>query len=607
MLKRVPGLAWLRLALVACLFSSGQIIGAASAQVTIARPVVGRAAVSATSLSGVVMTTENRPLANVTLEIGDASGQTGADGHFTLNNVAPGAQILVIDGRKAGSNGKQDFGYYEAQVSLAAGQANALPFTSYLPRIDHAHEMTIPSPTVAPVVIGTPKVPGLELHIPAGMVIKDPDGNIVTKVGITPIPLDRTPFPQPTNVYVPIYFTAQPGNSAVYTTSGGEGYAQVYYPNYQHELPGARGTFWKYDPDTLGWLPYGLGTVNPPATQVVPGADTRIYEFAGAMFNGAGGQPTAAGPNPRRGTAPNPKGRNPKGKDRPGNPKRDPKGGEPVDLGTGLFVQTQADLALSDVTPLELTRTYRQNDFNRRDFGIGMTLSYDLYLWSANQYQEVDVLMPDGGKVHYVRTSPGTSYIDAVFAATATPSEFYKSTIVWNGNGWNLTLTDGTVYIFGENAPLQVMQDRFGNRVTLVRNGVNGAISQLTSANGKYIQFTRDASGRIIQAKDNAGRTVGYAYDASGRLSTVTDPNNGVTSYTWDANNRVQSIKDARLNTSLPTSMMPTGACLLRPLPMAASPSLSTRLMLAATSLALTSPILVARSPKSLSTRRIIG
>jgi type II secretory pathway component GspD/PulD (secretin) len=37
----------------------------------------------------------------------------------------------------------------------------------------------------------------------------------VTKISLTLIPLDRTPFPLPNNVYVPIYFTIQPGGSTL--------------------------------------------------------------------------------------------------------------------------------------------------------------------------------------------------------------------------------------------------------------------------------------------------------------------------------------------------------------------------------------------------------
>jgi RHS repeat-associated protein len=144
--------------------------------------------------------------------------------------------------------------------------------------------------------------------------------------------------------------------------------------------------------------------------------------------------------------------------------------------------------------------------------------------------------MPDGARVHYVRISPGTLWTDAVFESTSVPGPFYKSKIAWNGNGWDLTLKDGTVYVFGNNAPLQAIRDRYGNQVTLTRtNGQSGNITQVTSTDGRWIKFTYNPSNQITQAKDNVGRTVGYTYDANGHLVQVTDANGGITRYGWGA------------------------------------------------------------------------
>jgi hypothetical protein len=123
--------------------------------------------------------------------------------------------------------------------------------------------------------------------------------------------------------------------------------------------------------------------------------------------------------------------------------------------------------------PLVLTRTYRTGDDGSRPFGIGATHPYAMFLWSANQYQEADLILPNGKRIHYVRTSAGTGWTDAAFEHTSSPTQFFKSTLVWNGNGWDLRLKDGTVYVFGENAPLQSIRDRLGNTVTLTWSSVN--------------------------------------------------------------------------------------------------------------------------------------
>src|SRR5712691_6479050 len=151
------------------------------------------------------------------------------------------------------------------------------------------------------------------------------------------------------------------------------------------------------------------------------------------------------------------------------------RGRDPVDPSTGVFVLHKTDLSLPDVIPLALTRTYDSGDGFARTLGRSMTHPYAMFLHSELQYQQVDLILPEGGKIHYVRTSTGTGFMDAVFVhqetatTSATPTAFYKSLIFWNGNGWNLTLKDGTVYVFGVEAPLQAIRDRYGNTVTITR------------------------------------------------------------------------------------------------------------------------------------------
>jgi hypothetical protein len=98
----------------------------------------------------------------------------------------------------------------------------------------------------------------LELHIPANTVITGYDGKVVTKINITPIPLDRPPFPLP-KVPVPIYFTIQPGSAylAVNSTSGPKG-ARLFYPNTHNSAAGTMFAFWNYDPCPEGKMRWSL-------------------------------------------------------------------------------------------------------------------------------------------------------------------------------------------------------------------------------------------------------------------------------------------------------------------------------------------------------------
>ena len=488
-----------------------------------------------TSLEGLVLTLKGEPLQGVTLELGEQSATTDETGRFVLSDIPAGHQVLEIDGTTADRPGKT-YGTFEYGVDLDKDRQNLLPFTIWMPLIDTAHAQSFDSPTTREVTLSTPRVPGLEIKIPAGSMVKDEDGDVVTSLSITAVPTDRTPFPLPSFFETPVYFTVQPGGSYVFPDG-----ARIIYPNYHHQPPGARAEFWNYDPEDKGWYVYGHGTVTADGKQIVPDPGVKVYEFSGAMINDGNTPP-------------------------PNGPKcswwstllfgcHD---GDPVDPQSGLFASQTTDLYLPGPMPISLTRVYRQNDPNARAFGLATNFTYGIFLHSENQYQEADLVMPDGAKVHYVRTSPGTGFADAVFESTSTPGPFYKSTIAWTNQprGWNLTLKDGTVYVFGENAPLQAIRDRYGNQITLTRtNGQSGNITQISATGGRWIKLTYDTSNRIIQAQDNVGRTVGYHYDANGRLDQVTDANGGLTNYGWGSCsgtpvpptcNQILSITDPR-------------------------------------------------------------
>src|SRR6266446_4670666 len=178
--------------------------------------------------------------------------------------------------------------------------------------------------------------------------------------------------------------------------------ARLIYPNITHAAPGARFDFWNYDPDQKGWYVYGGGSVTADGKSIVPDAGVVIYSFTGAMVGNPGPAAPPDGPNP--------------GCSQPGC-----KPGDPVDAGTGLFTLEKTDVALPGVMPITLRRSYRQKDNVSRAFGIGASHSYDCWLaGDANPWTYQDLILADGGRIHYTRLSSGTSYGDAVYEHTGT-------------------------------------------------------------------------------------------------------------------------------------------------------------------------------------------
>lgn len=474
------------------------------------------------SLSGRLLRTNGRPAANVRVGVADRFTRTDANGRFNLTGLPAGTWLLSMDGRKASPAS----GFFDVQVSLKAGR-NRLQYQPYLPTLDRKHEIPFPGGVATEdVVLTNPRVPGLEVHIPKGTRIKDADGNPVDRLGITPIPVNRTPIPMPKGVQVPVYFTIQPAGGDISYS-----HIQIVYPNYLDQQPGTKVDFWTHEKWAEGWEVYGEGTVNGDGTQVIPSEGTYIENFDGAMISVPGWLAgLTRGLLEVLGSA-----------------------GDPVDLSTGRMTFTHTDLSLGGSIPMKMERGYSSGDGRERSFGWGSIGTYDTFLTAkpGTLYEDPSLNLIDGTTVPFVRVA-GSAFNDAIFEAQTVSPMFAGAKLVWVGRGWDLTLRDGTVLNFGENAPLQSIRDRHGNTVTIRRIAKNshgnqiGAIKNVSSNDGYWMDFEYDASGHVTKVTDNTSRSVSYTYEGDGDLSTVTDVNGGVTTYTWDANHRLDTITDAK-------------------------------------------------------------
>jgi RHS repeat-associated protein len=497
-----------------------------------------------TALSGQVRTVAGKYLSQVTLELncGEEKGKRNrtaseGTGRFLLANIPDGHCKLEIDGTTV-HLGSDVYGIFTPGVDITKGITNILSYIIWMTPLDITHAVTIPSTTTGEFVVTNPAIPGLELHLPPNATVKDYDGNIVTRISITRIPIARPPFPLPGGVQVPFYFTIQPGGAYISVTGTGAQGAQLFYPNQVRAPAGFRFSFWNYDPDNKGWFVYGKGTVGASRRYVVPDPGVFIYQFTGAMVADPGCN--TCGPNP----PPPP----------PCPPDCPDPHGDPIDSSSGLFLYSATDFSTPDVVPLTLTRMYRQTDPISRPFGVGMSHNYEMYLVGDRYpYTYADIILADGSRVHYTQIGDGSGFGSSVFQTTQNTA-FYMTKIVFSNNGWLLTLQDGTQWQFpagdGATFPAQTaplfMRDRFGNAVTFTRDPANGNLLKATSPNGRWISFTYDSSNRITAATDNSGRQYQYSYDVGGRLATVTNPLNGLTQYTYDYNNQMLTISDPR-------------------------------------------------------------
>ena len=494
-----------------------------------------------TALSGQVLRLNAKPLANVTLSIGNAQARTDSNGRFLFNGLAPGRHEMVIDGRRDNAGVARPYGYYVSSVDLKADTLNELRHTIWMPKIRAKDIVRIASPTAQETVVTHPDIPGLELRIPPGTVIRDREGNIVTEFAITPVPVDQAPFPVPANF--PVYFMIHPGGAVIQgldlTTSQG---VRLIYPNYTGDAPGTPTDFWNFEPGARGWYRYGTGKVSPDGTQVIPDQGVAFYENMAGGHTISGGDPAPDdGPPPCE-----------EGEDCSCRAARD---GDPVDCFSGLFIHARTDTAIRDVMPISLRRVYRQNDTVRRAFGIGTAHNYAMYLQPpvSGDLATLDLVLSNGARVRYRRISG--AFHDGVWEHTTSSSRFYKSRLVaifnTTGEYWTIQLKDGSVYEFenSDKRGVRSIRDRYGNSIEVTRSA--GNITRLTTQNGRYIELFYDTSSRIQEIRDFEGRSVIYQYDPiSGMLARVTYPDATFEQYGYDTTTgRMTTVLDRRGHT----------------------------------------------------------
>ena len=220
-----------------------------------------------------------------------------------------------------------------------------------------------------------------------------------------------------------------------------------------------------------------------------------------------------------------------------------------------LFVMSRADFSFAGQPSFPFVRKYRPQDDRSLSFGIGAMDSFDIYpVGDSQTFAAMELLLADGGRVHYRRISPGTGYDDAKLrAGSYFGSPFSLSSIAWNGHGWDLDTVGGWTYQFPSSGPDRTWQQSAligihssSGQTFAVQRSDSADLRELRAPDGETIEFTFDEKHRVTSGKSSSGRSVSYEYDAPGRLAHVHDPQNGDEFYEYDPVNRLTSVSDAQ-------------------------------------------------------------
>jgi len=220
-----------------------------------------------------------------------------------------------------------------------------------------------------------------------------------------------------------------------------------------------------------------------------------------------------------------------------------------VPLWWGDFFHVKTDLCVPDTMSLAFTRTYNATDVWTSKIHSYFRHVYDPFLYGDRRpYSYERWVLPDGLHLYYRRVSAGTDLADAMYEEDSPFPVFEGSRISWNGDGWDLSLTNGTTYLSPEaydarrpqQGSLVGIFDTNGNEVRLKRKS-NGDLTEITSPSGQWIRISYQR-GQISRVIDSLGSEVNYTYDERYRLKTVTDSRGQATEYAYDSLMRVVRI-----------------------------------------------------------------
>ena len=484
-----------------------------------------------TTISGRVLNTDSEPVIGATVSLDGRTVTTDASGSFTLSGVTAGtARPLQIDGRTA-SAPNRTYPVITEPANIAAGVANQVPYIFYLPPVDTQYEVTVvPGQNT---IAGNPKVEGLKMTIPAGANLRNRDGSPITRVSITPLAIDRTPTPLPSNVSMGLVYTSQPGGALT------DKPIPVTYPNLLGKTPGTVVELYAFNHDTVQWYIYGYGTVSPDGKVITPNIDPNTNQPYGLRdFSWHG---------PNAGQDGNPGGGG--GDGCPSNVSENP-----VDASTGIKLESMTDISFGGSRgKINLTRYYSSDNAGQAvvgRFSRGWKDNYEISLngnWSVGGAGRVVRPNEQVGRLFsYKRTDPNGTLI---FSSSATITQL--SDVIRKFTNGNLEYRSGSgdKMTFASDGRLLSMQDRNGNATTLNYSG--SRLTQITDAVGRSITYTYDGSNRVSKVTDPLGRDWIYTYTetlAYGALDSVTDPAGNKTQYRY-ANLRINQIIDPRGNT----------------------------------------------------------
>jgi methionine-rich copper-binding protein CopC len=208
-----------------------------------------------TAISGIVLSTEHRPIAGVTLVIdGTTIGSVSdTDGAFLIVGVPAGHRHLMVNGTTANHDAVR-YPTIGFEVDLINGAEIRMPMPIYLPTVDLSQEVLAGGDDE--VVLTLPGVTGVEVIIAPHSTIRSDGTRGPVWMYTSPVNAMAVPMPPPNGTVAAIAATLQPSGTRL------DPPARIRWPNMQGLPPGAQTRPLSFDHDLGQFVSQGTMTAS---------------------------------------------------------------------------------------------------------------------------------------------------------------------------------------------------------------------------------------------------------------------------------------------------------------------------------------------------------
>ncbi len=504
-----------------------------------------------TSISGVVLDNQDKPMQGVTVRVDGSTRQsvTDAQGQFSITEAPVGPVHLYVEGSTTNRSGEWPSLSYN--IVTVPGVDNPMASPIYLVELDVNNAVTVGSQDV---VVTNPDIPGFALDVKQGSVTF-PDGSKTGKLSITRVNANRVPMTPPNGMQAQMVVTIQPHGAKF------DPPAQITFPNTDGHAPLSEVELFSYDHDLEEFTPIGLGTVSKDGSTLTSNAGSGVIK-AGWHTNPDGPPPP---PNGCSGTC---------GKCQVMNEEcacvaesSEACGYADDDIGADCedtvgcpswgVNKLNLNVYVTD-TPIWYESPVGPNvglklSYNTQANTTGLEVAGNKWRHGYESFIEVSdtgavVHMPTGRIDRYTRSSATTK----VF--TPEKGEYELLEEVTSGT-FQLTMEDGDIYEYtvpnasvAQNKPvLTKLISKHNKEVEFSYTG--DKITEIEDSLGRTSSISYNAQGRIEEVRDPFGRKAIFGYDPAGNLIEITDMGGYKSELTYDENLNITSIKKPQFGT----------------------------------------------------------